>query len=151
MVAGQTIKFQSLCIQRDLENHFLLGRTSSEKASFFSGNQSVSIHLGRVDADVDGGAVGLLPLDALDVNAELLAVTLDDLADLWRNSNKLMKKSTWEMKSFDRKVRFFQSAVEKLSSLFIQKQNWYMGIIIFLFQTRRGEIKRGLVFTCCPL
>ena len=88
MVAGQTIKFQSLCIQRDLENHFLLGRTSSER-KFFSGNQGVFIHLGRVDADVDGGAVGLLPLDPLDVNAELLAVTLDDLADLWRNSNEL--------------------------------------------------------------
>ena len=42
-----------------------------------------------MDADVDGGAVGLLPLDALDVNAELLAVTLDDLADLWGNSNKM--------------------------------------------------------------
>ncbi len=49
-------------------------------------NQSDFIHLGRVDADVDGGAVGLLSLDPLDVNAELLAVALDDLADLWENS-----------------------------------------------------------------
>ena len=39
-------------------------------------------HLGGVDADVDGGAVDLLALDALDVDAELLAVALDDLADL---------------------------------------------------------------------
>ena len=59
------------------------------RESFFPGNQGVFIHLGRVDADVDGGAVGLLALDAFDVDAELLAVTLDDLADLWGNSNKL--------------------------------------------------------------
>ncbi len=39
-------------------------------------------HLGRVDADVDGCAVGLLPLDALDVHAELLTVALHNLANL---------------------------------------------------------------------
>ena len=38
--------------------------------------------LGRVDADEDGGSVGLLPLDALDVHAELLPVALHNLADL---------------------------------------------------------------------
>ena len=38
--------------------------------------------LGRVDADEDGGSVGLLPLDALDVHAELLPVALHHLADL---------------------------------------------------------------------
>ena len=87
MVAGQTIKFQSLCIQRDLENHFYWEEHHPRES--YMGNRSVSIHLGRVDADVDRGAVGLLPLDAFDVNAELLAVTLDDLADLWGNSNEL--------------------------------------------------------------
>ena len=38
--------------------------------------------LGRVDADEDGRAVGLLPLDALDVDTELLPVALHHLADL---------------------------------------------------------------------
>lgn len=38
-------------------------------------------YLGRVDADRRGGAVGLVALDALDVDHELLAVRLDDLAD----------------------------------------------------------------------
>ena len=40
------------------------------------------MYLGGVDADEDGCAVGLLPLDALDVHAELLSVALHDLADL---------------------------------------------------------------------
>ena len=40
------------------------------------------IYLGRVDADEDGCAVGLLSLDALDVHAELLPVALHHLADL---------------------------------------------------------------------
>lgn len=35
-----------------------------------------------MDADIDGGAVSLLPLDALNVHAELLAVALDNLANL---------------------------------------------------------------------
>ena len=43
---------------------------------------SAKTDLGRVDADEDGGAVGLLPLDALDVDAELLPVALHDLAHL---------------------------------------------------------------------
>ena len=40
------------------------------------------MYLGGVDADEDGCAVGLLPLDALDVHAELLSVALHHLADL---------------------------------------------------------------------
>jgi len=39
-------------------------------------------HLGGVDANVYGGAVDLLTLDSLDVDDKLLAVDLDDLADL---------------------------------------------------------------------
>ena len=39
-------------------------------------------HLGGVDADKDGGSVGLLPLDALDVDAEFLPVALHHLSDL---------------------------------------------------------------------
>ena len=35
-----------------------------------------------MDADEDRGAVGLLSLDALDVDAELFPVALDHLADL---------------------------------------------------------------------
>ena len=35
-----------------------------------------------MDTDVDGGTVGLLALDALDVDAELFTVALNDLADL---------------------------------------------------------------------
>jgi hypothetical protein len=38
--------------------------------------------LGRVEADVDGGTVSLLALDSLNVDCELLAVDLHDLADL---------------------------------------------------------------------
>ena len=40
------------------------------------------MYLGGVDANEDGCAVGLLPLDALDVHAELLPVVLHDLADV---------------------------------------------------------------------
>ena len=39
-------------------------------------------HLGGMDTDVDRGTVSLLPLDALNVHAELFAVALDNLADL---------------------------------------------------------------------
>ena len=35
-----------------------------------------------MDSDVDGGAVGLLSLDSLDVDPELAPVALDNLADL---------------------------------------------------------------------
>ena len=35
-----------------------------------------------MDAHIDGGTVGLLALDALDVDAELLTVALHHLADL---------------------------------------------------------------------
>ena len=35
-----------------------------------------------MDANIDGGSVSLLPLDPLNVDAELLPVTLDYLADL---------------------------------------------------------------------
>lgn len=38
-------------------------------------------YLGRVDTDRGGGAVGLVTLDALDVDNELLTVRLDDLAN----------------------------------------------------------------------
>ena len=38
--------------------------------------------LAGVDANVDGGAIGLLSLDPLDVDSELLPVALDDLAHL---------------------------------------------------------------------
>ncbi len=41
-------------------------------------------HLGWMDADVNGSTVGLLTLDALDVDAKLLAIALDNLADLKR-------------------------------------------------------------------
>ena len=39
-------------------------------------------HLGGVDADKDGGAGGLLPLDVLDVDAELIPVALHHLVNL---------------------------------------------------------------------
>merc|ERR1719516_406981 len=39
-------------------------------------------HLAGVDTDIDGGAVGLLPLDPLDVDPELAPVALDNLAAL---------------------------------------------------------------------
>ena len=39
-------------------------------------------NLAGVDANVDGGAIGLLSLDPLDVDSELLPVALDDLAHL---------------------------------------------------------------------
>merc|ERR1719400_2633106 len=38
--------------------------------------------LAGMDANVDGGAIGLLSLDPLDVDSELLPVALDDLAHL---------------------------------------------------------------------
>ena len=38
--------------------------------------------LAGVDTDIDGGAIGLLPLDPLNVDSELLPVALDDLAHL---------------------------------------------------------------------
>ena len=38
--------------------------------------------LAGVDTDVDGGSVGLLPLDPLNVDTELLPVTLDYLPNL---------------------------------------------------------------------
>ena len=40
-----------------------------------------------MDSDVDGGAVGLLSLDPLDVDPELAPVALDNLADLTNNKN----------------------------------------------------------------
>merc|ERR1712010_378059 len=38
--------------------------------------------LAGVDSNVDGGAIGLLPLNPLNVDSELLPVALDDLAHL---------------------------------------------------------------------
>merc|ERR1719411_130156 len=38
-------------------------------------------NLAGVDAHIDGGTVGLLPLDPLDVDPELLPVALHDLAN----------------------------------------------------------------------
>ena len=42
----------------------------------------VNSYLAGVDANIDGGAIGLLPLDPLDVDPELAPVALHDLADL---------------------------------------------------------------------
>lgn len=42
----------------------------------------VNAHLGGVESNIDGSSVGLLSLDPLDVDAELLPVALDDLSDL---------------------------------------------------------------------
>merc|ERR1719222_1647424 len=39
-------------------------------------------NLAGVDANIDGGTVGLLPLDTLNVNPELCSVALQDLANL---------------------------------------------------------------------
>ena len=42
----------------------------------------VNNYLAGVDADVDGGTVGLLPLDPLDVDPELGPVALNNLTHL---------------------------------------------------------------------
>ncbi len=39
-------------------------------------------YLAGVDSDVDGGSIGLLTLDPLDVDSQLGPVALDNLADL---------------------------------------------------------------------
>jgi hypothetical protein len=39
-------------------------------------------YLARVDSNVDGGSIGLLTLDPLDVDSKLGPVALDNLADL---------------------------------------------------------------------
>ena len=39
-------------------------------------------HLAGVDANIDGGTIGLLPLDPLNVDPELGSVTLDNLSNL---------------------------------------------------------------------
>ena len=42
----------------------------------------MSTNLARMDTNVDGGSVGLLSLDPLDVDPKLAPVALDNLADL---------------------------------------------------------------------